>query len=374
MTIPGYLTRGEDRLPRILRLVEGNSREAVVVAVVLTVVILLLDLATPLGVTIWTLYLVPFLMLALAAPRAIGGALVTYIILIAVGRVFSPPGMLDLGVVMVNWAIFTVGLLLVGALLVLIRQQHELVAAENEQRRRAEQALLTANRKLQLLSSITRHDINNQLMALDGHVELLQTTAEAPDLRLHCQAITTASERIASLIRFMAEYQTIGVDVPGWQDLSGILRAAAADVPWGEVRTLIEIPPGAEVFADPLIGRVFFNLMDNAIRYGGATITMVRFSVLDSGDARIVVCEDDGDGVRPGEKERIFDRGFGRNTGFGLFLCREILAITGIAIRETGVPGTGARFEMTMPPAAYRESPADDSAPRFAPESKPAGP
>ena len=34
---------------------------------------------------------------------------------------------------------------------------------------------------------------------------------------------------------------------------------------------------------------------------------------------------------------------------FGLYLMREILAITGITIRETGEPGKGARFEMVVP-------------------------
>jgi CheY-like chemotaxis protein len=42
------------------------------------------------------------------------------------------------------------------------------------------------------------------------------------------------------------------------------------------------------------------------------------------------------------------------NTGLGLALSREILDITGIAIKETGEPGKGARFEMTMPKGMWR--------------------
>jgi signal transduction histidine kinase len=52
-----------------------------------------------------------------------------------------------------------------------------------------------------------------------------------------------------------------------------------------------------------------------------------------------VVCEDDGNGVVAGEQKKIFDRGFGKNTGMGLFLSREILDITGITIRENAEPG-----------------------------------
>jgi signal transduction histidine kinase len=54
------------------------------------------------------------------------------------------------------------------------------------------------------------------------------------------------------------------------------------------------------------------------------------------------------------DKERIFAKGFGKNTGFGLFLVREILAITGLTISETGFPGKGARFEIRMTPENYR--------------------
>ena len=53
------------------------------------------------------------------------------------------------------------------------------------------------------------------------------------------------------------------------------------------------------------------------------------------------------------EKEKIFDRGFGKNTGLGLTLSREILGITGITIKETGEHGIGARFEITVPKGMF---------------------
>ena len=50
----------------------------------------------------------------------------------------------------------------------------------------------------------------------------------------------------------------------------------------------------------------------------------------------------------------MFECGFMKNTGFGLFLTREILTITGITIIENGEPGKGARFEITVPKGAWR--------------------
>jgi signal transduction histidine kinase len=76
--------------------------------------------------------------------------------------------------------------------------------------------------------------------------------------------------------------------------------------------------------------------------------------VQESGDDHVIVCEDNGIGIPAGEKEKIFERGFGQNTGLGLFLAREILDITGITIKETGEPGKGARFEIMIPEGAWR--------------------
>ena len=53
-------------------------------------------------------------------------------------------------------------------------------------------------------------------------------------------------------------------------------------------------------------------------------------------------------------KDKIFDRRFEEKKGMGLFLCREILSITGISICETGEPGMGARFEIFVPEGTYR--------------------
>lgn len=61
-----------------------------------------------------------------------------------------------------------------------------------------------------------------------------------------------------------------------------------------------------------------------------------------------------GNGVASGEKEKIFDRGFGKNTGLGLALSRENLATTGITIIENGEPGKGARFEIRVPKRMWR--------------------
>jgi signal transduction histidine kinase len=102
-----------------------------------------------------------------------------------------------------------------------------------------------------------------------------------------------------------------------------------------------------------MLEKVFTNLLDNAIRHG-ERVTEIRVSSHKSGGDLLVIWEDNGIGVADDEKERIFERGFGKNTGFGLFLVREILSLTDISVKENGEPGKGARFELCIPNGKYR--------------------
>jgi len=221
------------------------------------------------------------------------------------------------------------------------------------ERKQAQDALSVAIKKLNLLSSITRHDINNQLTVLMGYIDILSEKQPDPTLNEYFRKLATAAERISAMIQFTKEYENIGVSAPVWQDLRTLVDAAAREAPLGKVVVNNDLSSGAKIFADPLISKVFYNLMDNAARYGGK-ITSIRFYVHKSGHDHLVVCEDDGDGVPVNEKARIFEKGFGSNTGLGLFLAREILGITGVTIKETGIPGEGARFEMVVPQGMYR--------------------
>ena len=108
-----------------------------------------------------------------------------------------------------------------------------------------------------------------------------------------------------------------------------------------------------EIYADPLLEKVFYNLVDNAIRYG-KTITTIKFYFQISDKGLTLICEDDGIGIIEEYKHYIFERGVGQNTGMGLFLTREILGITRIEIEETGQSGKGARFELLIPRGAFR--------------------
>ncbi len=221
------------------------------------------------------------------------------------------------------------------------------------ERKRSEDALRKANKKLTILSSITRHDINNQLMVLMGYINILEKKQTDPSLSEYFRNAKNTSQRISAMIQFTREYESIGINAPSWQECHKLVDNAKKQIQLMQIKVENDLPSSAEVFADLLIGKVFYNLIDNAVRHSGK-ITTIRFSMEESGDSHLIICEDDGEGIPVENKEEIFERGFGKNSGLGLTLVREILDITGITIRETGEPGKGARFEITVPDGKWR--------------------
>jgi len=227
------------------------------------------------------------------------------------------------------------------------------IATDLTERKQAENALAMANTKLNILNSITRHDIVNQLTAFMGFLELYheKCRAEAKDDGYFTRLIGIA-KIIENQISFTKFYQELGVHAPVWQRVQDVVRAAAGTGDFGSIRFTIEDMP-FEIFADPLLEKVFFNLYDNSVRHG-ERVTGIRVSGMVSGGDCIITVEDNGVGVPAPDKMRIFERNVGGHTGLGLFLVREILALTGITIRETGEYGKGARFEILVPKDAYR--------------------
>jgi len=204
------------------------------------------------------------------------------------------------------------------------------------------------------LTSITWHDIINQLSALNGYLELSRDILGDP---VKLAEIITKEQNIASTIehqiQFTKVYQEIGVAAPAWQSVNASINKAVAGLPMRAVHVDVD-PKDPAIFADPIFEKVFYNLIDNALRYGGDQMKTIRVSSHESDASLTILCEDDGMGISTEDKKRLFTRGFGKHTGLGLFLSREILSITGITITENGTPGKGARFEITVPKGMWR--------------------
>jgi two-component system, sensor histidine kinase and response regulator len=221
---------------------------------------------------------------------------------------------------------------------------------ENAERKRVETALEGANNKLQLMATITRHDLLNQLNSLQGYLDLALTDRfeNSNNAWIYVEKAMKIVTQTVDTVRFTDEYQHIGIKSPIWQDIRELVEHSLRHTSLYQIRLENIIPPGIMIFADPLIEKVFANLIQNSVKYGIKN-TFIKFSIERNGDTFNLFCEDDGVGIPCEEKEKIFIFQYGKNTGLGLFLSREILSITGITIRETGNFGSGARFEISCP-------------------------
>jgi PAS domain S-box-containing protein len=222
------------------------------------------------------------------------------------------------------------------------------IVRDISERRTMENAIHEVNRKLNLLNSITRHDVANQLTALRGYTQIAMIRKPEPVISDLLTKIDAAAETIASQIEFTKVYQEMGLKDPAWFRIEDVVSKAG----YQQVK-FSNTCRSNEIFADPMLERIFLNLFDNSIRHG-EKVTEITVRCERAPGGLLIIVEDDGVGIPPEEKEKIFEKGFGKHTGFGLFLAKEVLSLTGITIRETGVFQNGARFEILVPKGLYR--------------------
>jgi PAS domain S-box-containing protein len=226
------------------------------------------------------------------------------------------------------------------------------IARDMTERKRVEKALQEANASLNMLNSITRHDVLNQLMVIRGYSDLVRVALKDQKHVEYMDKVEKAVRTIRSQIQFTRDFQRLGSVEPKWHNVEELLDQALSTLETGTLEVSVDLS-GLEIFADPMLEKVFYNFIDNTMRHG-EQVKKIGVSCRKEKDGLLLLYEDDGVGVAPEDKERIFDRGFGKNTGLGLFLVRAILRVTQITVSETGEQGKGVRFELHVPDGAYR--------------------
>ena len=153
-----------------------------------------------------------------------------------------------------------------------------------------------------------------------------------------------ATDAIQALITFTREYQDIGNEPPEWQDVKqSIMKSCAGIRSWeGQISLLrLKVSESMQTACCQACSCTLCRMQSSH----GKKTTRIRLFCEESFEELHIVCEDDGIGVPPEAKEKIFNREFFNRTGLEMYLAQEILSITGIGIRETGIYGEGACFE-----------------------------
>jgi signal transduction histidine kinase len=149
---------------------------------------------------------------------------------------------------------------------------------------------------------------------------------------------------------FAKIYEQLGVEELKYVDAEKTINEAAALFSGLNFKVVNDCH-GLSLLADSFFRQLFYNFIDNTRKYGKKTTAIrVYYEKAELGELRLVYV-DDGVGISAEDKLRLFTEGFstGGSTGYGLFLIKKMMDVYGWQIQETGEPGKGAKFIITIP-------------------------
>lgn len=196
--------------------------------------------------------------------------------------------------------------------------------------------------RLEQVATILSHDVLNLLTVIDGNLALLPEADEREEIARMYRSLYRLEQMIDDLVTLLrteeADLEIQAVD----------LRAVVAES-WalvGDDDTKLVYGDLATVMADESrLRQVFENLLRNAVEHTDGGTVWVGAMEEETG----VYVEDDGPGIPPEQRDRVFDYGYsgsGDSTGFGLSIVKWIADAHGWNVRVTEAELSGARFEL----------------------------
>jgi len=230
------------------------------------------------------------------------------------------------------------------------------IARDITERKKAEEKLdemmnevVAINEKLGVVGKLTRHDARNKLFVMANNVYLAKQKLAANHSSLeYLGEVESAIDQMEKIFDFARNYEMLGVEELSYMNVEKSVDEAAILFPGLAGAKLVNECQGLTVMADSLLRQLFYNLIDNTLKYG-EKVSQIRVYHEEGEDQLKLVYEDDGVGIPEDEKEKIFKEGYGKSTGYGLYLIKKICEAYGWTIQETGKLGKGAQFTMTIP-------------------------
>lgn len=221
-----------------------------------------------------------------------------------------------------------------------------------EELKAAMERLGIMNEKLRVVGGLTRHDVRNKLSVITGNAYLAKKELVGNSkVQDYLREMEVAVRQVVRIFDFAKAYEMLGVEELVDVDVEKTVGEAVSlfsDLKGVKVANDCH---GLSVLADSLLRQLFYNLVDNSLKYGQKT-TRIRIHYEEaSQDELKLVYEDDGVGIPAAEKPKLFKEGYstGGSTGYGLYLIGKIVEVYGWTIRETGTSGKGAEFTMIIP-------------------------
>lgn len=196
---------------------------------------------------------------------------------------------------------------------------------------------------LEVVADVLSHDFKNHLNVVSGNLEL---ALEADDADAFIARASNGLTRLESLVEEVVSLAKTGDIV---REMERVELHDRAEAVWASVETggaTLELERGVEFLASPRsVDHILENLMGNAVAHAGPEVT-VKVGGLTDG----FYLEDDGPGIPPDSRERVFERGYTTDeasTGLGLPIVKRIVDAQGWTIDVVESSEGGARFEIT---------------------------
>jgi PAS domain S-box-containing protein len=206
------------------------------------------------------------------------------------------------------------------------------------------------NEKLDSVGAFTRHDVRNKLAALNGHIYLSKKRANGNEALLkNIENLALISQQIQRILDFEKIYVQVGVEKLRPVDVNKCFEEAVSLHSDLKRVSIANDLLGLKVMADSLLRQIFYNLIDNSLKYGEGVSKIWVHAERKSEKNVCLIYEDNGVGIEASFKERLFQKGIGKGTGYGLYLIRRICDFYGWTVEEIGEMGQGARFVFNIP-------------------------
>lgn len=220
------------------------------------------------------------------------------------------------------------------------------------ERLRMDRALKEANKKLNIYTSIARHDIQNKITVLLAYLGRTRKAITDPVLLDYLEHQEQAAKAIRTEINLTRDFKDMGLKSPEWQNITGIMRGVISRYEQKVLALSADIP-SVEIYADGQLEHIFDRLVGKFIELHTTDPEIRIRHRLGDGFLTIII-EDNGPGYTLEEKDRLFELQSDGSGDRDLFMAHEILSLTNITLAETGDPGKGARFEIRIPETYYR--------------------
>jgi PAS domain S-box-containing protein len=233
-----------------------------------------------------------------------------------------------------------------GSLITFENEQVIFVAVNDISQLKMAEVLKLANRKLNLLTEISRNELLNKFLVINGFLDLLILSKNEEKRKIILAHLQEASLGAQRIIRFTESYQKLGMAPPGWLKVSDQIRFARSQALLSDIAVNEECG-SLRVFADPLLEKVFFNLFDFTLKHHPDARTIsIHWEQEGSGALRLLFV-DDGRAKHAMDPELFVYRS-GREEMLPLFMAKEILNMTGLDVRQAR-PDEKALFVITIP-------------------------